>query len=111
MGVLLLYATRTRFYCLSVASGSLSHESRDASSRPTSTTVPSPDTTNRHPFYAISAASAGVSGVTQTPALSAFSLWPTPVYSAFFTLPTRRYAPFPLISPPSRPSLAASRLD
>ncbi|KAH9020262.1 hypothetical protein EDB83DRAFT_2320650 [Lactarius deliciosus] len=59
-----LYAARSGRYHLSVASGSLSHESRDPSSRPTSTIFLSPDTTDRHPFYAISAASAGVSGVT-----------------------------------------------
>ncbi|KAH9005520.1 hypothetical protein EDB86DRAFT_3177381 [Lactarius hatsudake] len=76
---------------------------------PTSTILPSPDTTNRHPFYAISAASAGVSGV--TPALSSSSLRPTPRHLAFNILPARCHAPLSLMSPPSRPSLAASRLN
>ncbi|KAH9044980.1 hypothetical protein EDB83DRAFT_2317882 [Lactarius deliciosus] len=76
---------------------------------PPSAIFPSPDTTNRHPFFAISAASAGVSGV--PPALSAFSLRPTPVYSAFCILPARRYALLSLMSPPPQPSFAASRLD
>ncbi|KAH8979774.1 hypothetical protein EDB86DRAFT_2835709 [Lactarius hatsudake] len=65
--------------------------------------------TARHPFYAISAASAGVSGV--TPALSSSSLRPTPRHLAFNILPARRHAPLSLMSPPSRPSLAASRLN
>ncbi|KAH9008345.1 hypothetical protein EDB83DRAFT_2531847 [Lactarius deliciosus] len=78
-------------YHLSVASGSLSHESRDPSSRPTSTIFSSPDTTDRHPFYA-------------------FSLRPMPRYSAFDIPRARRYAQLSLMSPP-RPSLAASRLD
>ncbi|KAH9024331.1 hypothetical protein EDB84DRAFT_1615688 [Lactarius hengduanensis] len=77
---------------------------------PTSTIFPSPDATNRHPFFAVSAAFAGVSGA--SPALSALSFRPTPVYSAFDILPARRHAPYhSLISPPPRPSYAASRLD
>ncbi|KAH9003610.1 hypothetical protein EDB83DRAFT_2533410 [Lactarius deliciosus] len=89
---------------------SLGLESRDASSLgPTSTILLSPDATDRHPFYAISAASAGVSGV--SPALSASSLRPTPRHLAFDILPARRYAPLAPMSPPFRPSLAASRLD
>ncbi|KAH9028042.1 hypothetical protein EDB83DRAFT_2526403 [Lactarius deliciosus] len=43
---------------------------------PTLTILPSPDTTNRHPFYAVTAASAGVLGI--SPALSASSLRPMP---------------------------------
>ncbi|KAH9042986.1 hypothetical protein EDB84DRAFT_1559275 [Lactarius hengduanensis] len=65
---------------------------------PTSTILPSPDTSVRHPFYAVSAAFAGVSGA--SPALSALSLRPMPRYSAFDTLPARRYAPPSLMSPP-----------
>ncbi|KAH9013819.1 hypothetical protein EDB83DRAFT_2321574 [Lactarius deliciosus] len=75
---------------------------------PPSAIFPSPDTTDRHPSYAISAASAGVSGV--TPALSASSLRPMPRYSAFDIPRARRYAQLSLMLPP-RPSLAASRLD
>ncbi|KAH9027717.1 hypothetical protein EDB85DRAFT_1892868 [Lactarius pseudohatsudake] len=36
---------------VTTSSGSLGHQSRDASSRLTSTILPSPDTTDRHPFY------------------------------------------------------------
>ncbi|KAH9024336.1 hypothetical protein EDB84DRAFT_1564446 [Lactarius hengduanensis] len=84
------------------ASGSLGHQSRDASSRPTSTILPSPGTTDsdRHPFYAVLAASAGVSGV--SPALSAFSFRPTPRHLVFHILPARRHAPLSLMSPPPR---------
>ncbi|KAH9015447.1 hypothetical protein EDB84DRAFT_1443459 [Lactarius hengduanensis] len=36
---------------VTASSGSLGHQSRDASSRPTSTILPSPDTIDGHPFY------------------------------------------------------------
>ncbi|KAH9020508.1 hypothetical protein EDB84DRAFT_1678896 [Lactarius hengduanensis] len=87
---------------VTASSGSLGHQSRDASSRPTSTILPSPGTTDsdRHPFYAVLAASAGVSGV--SPALSAFSFRPTPRHLAFHILPARRHAPLSLMSPPPR---------
>ncbi|KAH9018903.1 hypothetical protein EDB84DRAFT_1566247 [Lactarius hengduanensis] len=50
---------------------------------PTSTILPSPDTTDRHPFYA-------------------FSFRPTPRHLAFHILPARRHAPLSLMSPPPR---------
>ncbi|KAH9033658.1 hypothetical protein EDB84DRAFT_1438312 [Lactarius hengduanensis] len=64
-GRFLLYATRSRYYCLLETHCLIG---------PPSATSPSPDTTDRYPFDAVSAASAGVSGV--SPALSAFPFGP-----------------------------------